>query len=258
MRVRLVHWNETEAQERAERLGAVGYEVNWRLPAGPVFFRELADDPPDAIVIDLGRLPSQGRDFGVGLRVQGGTRKIPLVFVGGRPGKVAAVRALLPDATYTSWDAIAAGLAAVIADPPDDLVVPTSRMAGYAGKPLPEKLGVRAGMSVGLSDAPPDVAEILGELPVDVTLQGMPVESVDLILWFTRTTQDLVAGMPRMAQSAGSAPLWIVWPKRSSGVASDLTQDRVRQEGLAAGLVDYKICSVDETWSALLFTQRRE
>jgi hypothetical protein len=63
--------------------------------------------------------------------------------------------------------------------------------------------------------------------------------------------------MARMATLAENGPLWIAWPKRASGAATDLTQQRVREIGLAAGLVDYKICSIDETWSGLLFTRRR-
>jgi hypothetical protein len=257
MRVQLIHWNEGEASERAMWLADAGFEVACDLAAGPAFFRQLASDPPDAIVIDLDRLPSQGRDFGVGLRIQAGTRWIPLVFVGGRPDKVASVKALLPDATYTSWDEIAAALSAAMADPPADPVVPASRMAGYADKPLPTKLGIKPGMTVSLEAAPVDVAGILGELPQEVTLQEGNQGAADLVLWFVRNGAELAGAMDRMAARAGGAPLWIIWPKRSSGVTTDLTQNLVRKAGLTAGLVDYKICSVDATWSALLFTRRQ-
>jgi hypothetical protein len=257
MRVQLIHWNQAEARERAAWLEAAGFEVDCDLAAGPAFFRQLANDPPDAIVIDLGRLPSQGRDFGVGLRIQAGTRAIPLVFVGGRADKVAAVEALLPDATYTSWEDVVTAVSAAIDDPPVAPIVPASRMAGYAGKPLPEKLGIKPGMAVSLASAPAGVSDLLGELPPAVRLQQKS-EDADLFLWFVRSGAELAAGMDRMAARAAKAPLWIAWPKRASGVTTDLTQNLVRQAGLAAGLVDYKICSVDDTWSALLFTQRRD
>jgi hypothetical protein len=258
MRVQLVHWNEREACERAGWLEAAGFEVDRDLAPGPAFFRQLASDPPDAIVIDLGRLPSQGRDFGVGLRIQAGTRQTPLVFVGGRPDKIAGVQELLPDATYTSWGAIASALSAAIADPPADPVVPASRMAAYGGKPLLDKLGIRSGMAVRLESPPAGFSGTLGELPEDVTLHGGDQGTADLILWFVRSGAELQAGMERMAGQAAVAPLWIAWPKRAPGLATDLTQNLVRQAGLAAGLVDYKICSVDDTWSALLFTQRQK
>jgi hypothetical protein len=257
MRVQLIHWNQAEARERAGWLVAAGCVVDCDLAAGPAFYRQLASDPPDAIVIDLGRLPSQGRDFGVGLRIQAGTRLIPLVFVGGRPDKVAAVRSLLPDATYTSWDDIVGALSAAVGNRPTDPIVPTSRMAGYAGKPLPDKLGIKPGMAVSLEAAPADATGIMGELPQDVTLHAGDQGAADLILWFVRSGAELAADMERMTRRAACAPLWIAWPKRASGVTTDLTQNVIRQAGLAAGLVDYKICSVDDTWSALLFTRRQ-
>jgi hypothetical protein len=256
MRVQLIHWNETEARERAGWLAAAGFEVDWDLAPPPALFRQLASDPPDAIVIDLGRLPSQGRDLGIGLRIQAGTRGIPLVFVGGRAEKVAAVQALLPDATYTTWDGIGSAVSAAIANAPVAPIVPASRMAGYSGKPLPEKLGIKPGMAVSLVGAPAGVTDILGELPPAVRLlQGH--EDADLVLWFVRSGVELTAGMDAMVARAARAPVWIAWPKRASGVTTDLTQNLVREAGLAAGLVDYKICSVDDTWSALLFTQRQ-
>jgi hypothetical protein len=77
----------------------------------------------------------------------------------------------------------------------------------------------------------------------------------DLVLWFVRTRRELESGLERQAQL--DVPLWIVWPKKTFALAGDLTQNVVRAAGLAAGLVDYKVCAVDETWSGLLFRRRR-
>jgi len=258
VRVQLVHWNAKEAAERAERLSALGCQVRHAFRPGPPFLRALQQDPPQAIVIDLGRLPSQGRDMGVTLRVNGATRRIPLLFVGGKPEKVARVQQLLPDAVYCTWEGIGPALAEAIAHPPPDPVVPDSSFAAYAGRPLPAKLGIKPGMVVALLDAPEGVESTLGALPDGAAATRDPERECGLGLWFVRSRADLEEGMAGMVPRAERAPLWIAWPKRASGVRSDLSQQVVRRAGLDAGLVDYKICSIDRTWSALLFTQRKK
>ncbi len=256
----LIHWNAAEAEERAARLRGLGYEVRCDLPRGRAFFRDMAQDPAQAVVIDLSRLPSQGRDFGVNLRLQAATRRIPLVYVGGGQAQVDAIRPLLPDATYTTWEAIAADLGAAIAHPLADPRVPTSAFEAYAGVPLPKKLGIKPGMAVGLLDAPPDFAGTLGALPPGVTLHPGEVQGCTLVIWFVTRQEELEREIPGMASRLGTAGLWIATPKkaaRAGGVAADLTQNDVRRIGLATGLVDYKVCSIDATWSGLLFTVRK-
>lgn len=100
-RIRLVYWNAAEAQERAARLQAAGYEVDFD-PLTPAALRALGQDSPGAVVIDLSRLPSQGRDVGLDLRLYKSTRLIPLVFIEGDPDKTSRIRELLPDASYTT------------------------------------------------------------------------------------------------------------------------------------------------------------
>jgi hypothetical protein len=195
--------------------------------------------------------------MGVQLRKQAATRHVPLVFVGGEPKKVDRIRELLPDAVYTSWKEMPGALEQAIAHPPQDPVVPSSAFAAYAGRPLPAKLGIKPGSAVTLVDAPQGFKDTLGELPDGVSLVEGPGTRCDLTLWFMRTRQDLEAAIGQMVTQAGMGPLWIAWPKKASRLASDLSQQVVRETGLAAGLVDYKICSIDATWSGLLFTQRK-
>jgi hypothetical protein len=126
---------------------------------GPPALRALRDDPPDAVVIDLGRLPSHGREFGVSLRVTKATRGIPLVFVGGQPEKLARVREVLPDAVFTEWAEIGPALEEAIAAPPADPVAPKSVFAAYERVPLARKLGIGPGTVVGLADAPGGVRD---------------------------------------------------------------------------------------------------
>jgi hypothetical protein len=248
----LVHWHPDEAKERAGRLQALGFQVHYAAPNPPVFLKELLANPPAAVVIDLSRLPSHGRDLAVSLHERKGTRGIPLVFVGGEPEKVARLRELLPDATYTSWEEIGDALAAAIAQPPAKPVVPGSTFAAYAGRPLAAKLGVKANSVLSLGGAPEGFEEKLGELPQGVEVRRETVAGGNLTVWFVRWREELEREMGRMAAELARGALWIAWPKKAAGLATDLSQQQVR----AAGLVDYKVCSIDETWSGLLFRRR--
>lgn len=255
-RIRLIHWNANEAAERAARLANDEILVD-HAPLDPAGLRALRAKPPDAVVIDLGRLPSHGRDLGAALRQTKATQFVPLVFVDGDPAKVARVRELLPDAVYADWPGIREALAHVMAHPPAEPVVPASSMAGYSGTPLPRKLGIKPGYAVALVGAPDDFERTLGELPPDVALRRRAQGRCDLIVWFVGSHRDLERRVARYGAKAGAGGLWVCWPKKASGVVSDLSERVVRETGLAQGLLDYKIASIDQTWSGLRFTRRK-
>jgi hypothetical protein len=225
------------------------------VPDGPPALRALRDEPPHAVVIDLGRLPSHGREFGVALRVTKATRAIPLLFVGGQAEKVARVRELLPDAVFTDWDGIAPALERAIAAPPAEPVSPKSVFAAYEGVPLARKLGIGSGAAVGLVGAPAGFA--IPDLPDGVTLRDAGHGPCDLVLWFATSREDVERDIVRISSLARAGDLWVLWPKRSSGRKSDLSQPVVRRAGLDRGLVDYKVVSLDETWTGLRFRPRR-
>ncbi len=254
-RIRLIHWNAAEAEEKAGRIRDAGFWVDSRQLAGPAGLRELRDDPPEAVVIDLSRIPSQGRDLGVALRAFKSTRRVALIFVGGEPAKVKPVKKLLPDAVYTTWSRIRSALKRAIARPPTDPVV-LRAMAGYSGTPLVKKLGVKPDSIVALVGAPPGFEKTLGGLPPGVTLRRQNRGKRQLTLWFVKSRKDLKRRVGRMTAHAAKGGLWIIWPKKSSGMAADLSQKDVRGVGLSAGLVDFKISAIDETWSGLRFTRR--
>jgi hypothetical protein len=254
-RVRLIHWNTSEAEERAALLRSTGYDVTYE-PLNAAGLRALRAEPPDAVVIDLTRLPSQGRDMAVNLRTYKSTRHVPLVFVEGDPKKVAKIQEILPDAVCTTWRQIANALGDAIAHPPADPVALDSVFAAYSGTPLPKKLGIKPNAVVALVNAPVGIEKTLGRLPEGVMLRREDYGQPDVTLWFTTSREDLEREVNRMGAFADKGGLWIIWPKKASGVKSDLTQAVVRELGLASGLVDFKVCAVDATWSGLRFTQR--
>ena len=135
-------------------------------------------------------------------------------------------------------------------------------MAGYSGTPLPKKLGIKPDCRLALIGAPAGFAAKLGELPPGVAPRAMGRGTYDVILLFAPTARDLaraLAGARRRLDPDGG--LWIAWPKKSarraSGIATDVTETEVRARGLEIGLVDNKVCAIDDTWSGLRFVVRR-
>jgi hypothetical protein len=129
--------------------------------------------------------------------------------------------------------------------------------AGYSGTPLPRKLGIREGSRVLLVNPPDGFASTLGELPPGVEFVAAAARAVDVALLFcleAATPRERFAALAEALQPAGG--LWIAWPKRSSGVATELDEHLVREIGLAEGLVDNKVCAIDATWSGLRFVRR--
>ena len=128
-------------------------------------------------------------------------------------------------------------------------------MAGYSGTPLPKKLGLKSGQRVRLVGAPGDFRVTLGEIRGAIDFDGSP--PYDLMIFFAHDEGALRREFTPCAASLTTAGmLWVAWPKRTSGVPTDLTEDRVRAVGLAAGLVDVKVCAIDEVWSGLKFVVR--
>jgi hypothetical protein len=130
-------------------------------------------------------------------------------------------------------------------------------MTGYSGTPLPKKLGIKPGFRVSLVDAPPEVhAELDSDLAA-CTLAGENKPPVDFAMTFTKSKIVLTKEFKRISKQLSPAGMfWVSWPKKSSGVATDLDENIVRQIGLAAGLVDVKVCAVTEVWSGLKFVRR--
>ena len=128
--------------------------------------------------------------------------------------------------------------------------------AGYSGTPLPRKLGIKPGHRLALLGAP-DGFEL--ELPEDVSVRRRAGGKVDLILTFHTSRAELERRLPALrAMMEPAAGLWIAWPKRASKVATDITEDVLREIALPTGLVDNKVCAVDDTWSGLRLVIRRE
>jgi hypothetical protein len=127
--------------------------------------------------------------------------------------------------------------------------------AGYSGTPLPQKLGLKSGMRFVALHAPPKLDALLAGAPaLEHPARG---GSFDCALVFATTERVLTTAFAKLGpRFIDSGMVWIAWPKKTSGVATELTEDIVRRVGLAAGLVDVKVCAIDATWSGLKFVRR--
>jgi hypothetical protein len=124
--------------------------------------------------------------------------------------------------------------------------------AGYSGTPLAKKLGIKPGCRLWARNAPTDYKKLLVPLPQDVTITARAGKDLDLIHLFTKSRRELAAGLPVMMKSIRKdGAIWVSWPKKTSKVEADVTEDVIRDVALPLGLVDVKVCAVDETWSGL-------
>ena len=132
-------------------------------------------------------------------------------------------------------------------------------VAGYSGTPLPKKLGIKEGSRVALVDAPPNFHEVLGDIPEGVSFVQPEDGNIDVAVCFSHSRAQIEERFlelkPKLAWNGG---LWIAWHKKALGVTPGLVEDTVRDIGLAAGLVDKKVCAIDDDWSGLRFVRRVE
>jgi len=129
--------------------------------------------------------------------------------------------------------------------------------AGYSGTPLPKKLEIKDGTRVATVGAPADFAQTLGKLPPGAKLQRGLAAPRDLTIWFITSRKQLEGDLRRVAPAKGEGSLWVAWPKKASGVKTDVTEDVLREVILPHGLVDRKVCAINATWSGLLFSWRK-
>ena len=129
--------------------------------------------------------------------------------------------------------------------------------AGYSGTPLPKKLGIKEDARVALVGAPPEAAALIEPLPPGVVLRSWLRGEADVIVFFTRQRGVLEQRLDALvAKLARDGSLWVAWPKRASGVETDMTENVVREVALPRGLVDTKVCAISDVWSGLRLVRR--
>jgi len=251
-RVCLFHWNAGEARPLLTVLQAAGHSVELR--GQMASYREVRDRPPEAIVIDLSRLPSHGRELAVFFRGSKATRHVPIVFVDGEAEKVERIRKLLPDAVYASASRLPSALRSALRSPPTNPVKPAQMMNRWGDRTTAQKLGIAKGSRVAVIDPPSGYRQAVGDLPEGASFEEQSAEGCAVALWFFHGVPEFHAALPRMRRLAAHTRLWIVWRKnKRDGLDGNL----IRAGCAEVGLVDYKICSLNDTWSGMVFAVRK-
>src|SRR5580658_849721 len=210
-RVRLFHWRAEEAKPLLTLLESSGYSVDYQEPVAS--YREVKKSRPDAIVIDLSRLPSHGREVAVFLRGSKATRHVPIVFVGGEPEKIEGVRRVLPDATYTPVSRLRSALRSAIANPPENPLKPAQMMDRWGTRTTAQKLGIAAHSRVFVIDPPNGYERAIGDLPEGACFKEESAEDCKVALWFVHGIAKFHSALPRMRTLAVRSRLWILWRK---------------------------------------------
>ena len=249
-RVGVIHWRAAEAAALIAACREGGFEVEYLGGDGKTVCHAIRAKRPDVVVIDLSRLPSHGKEVAVWMRGAKSTRDIPVVFVGGEPLKVAAIRDLLPDAGYCEAGNVIAAIKRIARR--GRSVRPPGMMERAREKSAAEKLGISAGAAVACVEPPRDFPELLGDLPDAVEFCD---GDAAITLWFVHDREGLLENLRRMRMLAARTRLWLLW--RKGGSDAGLTQNSLRELTREVGLVDYKICSVDQRWSGMLFARKK-
>jgi hypothetical protein len=255
-KILLIHWNREEAEEYAAPLRQLGHELV--VHSSTTHRLDWPEELPHGVVISLDRLPSHGREIAEFIRSSKKRAHVPIVFVGGKPDKVAGTQARFPNENYCTLANLAKTVSElkppVLSGAPKN--VPAS--AGYSATPLVKKLGIKEGMSLFVVNPPEEYWEWLRPLPKNVRIQESLAPKLDFIHAFFTDKDELARQWPQLKKSlAKTGILWISWPKKASKVPTNLDENFVRELGLAGGLVDTKICAVDAVWSGHKFVFRR-
>lgn len=256
-RVRLIHWNALEAAAYRKLLDKSGLTLEYADELAPELMRSLKTNPPDALVIDLSRIPAHGREVAVAIRGSKATRQIPIVFCDGNKEKVESIRKQIPDAEYTVSSKLVAAIRRAMKPRRGSPIVPPQMMDRGAGRSEAQKLGIEAGSRLGLFALPKRAPGVLSQLPPDVELAEDNLDNCAVTLCFSEDIPGLQAALAEVRRIAGTTKPWVLWPKQASGKGGELTQQFIREQASELGLVDYKICSVDSVWSGMLFAIRK-
>jgi hypothetical protein len=253
----LVHSNEIDGPKRVAELASAGYRVHYRQWSNREIVQAKAELPA-AVLVDLSRTPSRGRDIAIAMRSHRVMLAVPFVVLGGSVETTAALREFLPDAIEAEWKRVAAVLRRAIGKPPSGARL-LSVFAAYEKSSLAKKLGIKAKSIVAMQGAPRGFRGTLGEIPPGAKLVTATGEVPrDLTLWFVNSLDQLEGHIASMKQHAKSGALWVFWRKSPLANGSRMTLPVVRKTALDAGLMDFKVIRVDDNWAGMRFTLRRE
>jgi len=169
---------------------------------------------------------------------------------------VEEIRGFLPDAVYCGFQKLRSTLGRALLAPPLEATVPVAMMQRYAARSTAQKLGIEAAGVVAVVDAPRDFLAVLGDLPAGVEFTEDERSPAAVVLCFVHDLPSLQARMSELRPRARTAKLWFCW-RKGKAAAGGVSDSSIRATGISLGLVDYKVCSLNQIWSGMLFALRR-
>jgi hypothetical protein len=236
-----------------------GFTVEGYVPVPGEGLKGLVEKrPPDALLICLDRLPSNGHAVGHHFRTRKATRGIPIVFVGGLPEKTEKIRKAFPHVHFCPWDTVSKTLDLAIANPPVGMgPLKTSSYAEHTGRAIYEKLGIREGMRLALLGAPATLDKLVPDIPFEVDVTDQPERDTDVALWFARRPEEIEDGLAWITGRMAKPRVWIFYPRTLKKSASGLTWTSIMETAAAFGLAQYKLMRLNEDWSGVVFGKSR-
>jgi hypothetical protein len=252
-RVVVIHYDVAEAALVASRIRRENFDAEAYPVLGGAGLPAIRATPPDAVVIDLTRMPSYGRSMGALFRESKSLRRIPLVFIEGEPAKTRLVKKLLPDAVFCNVLRIGPALEKAIRQAPAEPLSPQMDRVPALGK-----LQIGPNSKVNVLYAPDGFLAKLGPFPEGARMERRTADATTVLL-FAKSMATLGRELPGLArQLQRGQTLWIIWPKKASKVKTDLAMPQIVEMCSSLRLSGCKICAVDETWSALAVTLPRK
>jgi CheY-like chemotaxis protein len=259
-RIRYIHWNAAEADEYIEKLRNQGFDVEYDERPNSHHFAEWRTTPPDLFLIDLTRLPSHGREAGVALRNYKALRTVPIVFLDGEPEKAEQVKQILPDAIYVQAAKLVPTLKRVLrTGPVKQAAKPVAMMERYGNRSIAQKVGIEPHSAVALWESPGQIEQMLEGLPDGVHWVEPDDERATLAILFARDEESVDEAFLLALRHPHLKKIWVARRKAGTGPKKlgAVSENLVRETGLARGFVDYKVCALSNEWSGLLFARKK-
>ena len=254
--IRLIHWNPAEAQERATRLPDDEFDVD-HAPLNPPACEPYAPTHPTPYSSTLAACPPTAATSAYPCARPRPPVGFPSSLSTATPPRLRACASCCPTPSIPTGPTSSPPCATPSPTRPPSPSCSSPAWPATPVRPCRANSGIKPGYAIALPGEPDDFEATLGDLPDPVTLRRRVQGRCDLIVWFVGSRRQLRQRVQRYGARAGPGGLWICWPKKASGVKTDLSERVVRETGLANGLVDYKIAAIDQTWSGLRFTRRK-
>ncbi len=234
------------------------YQVTTLFFKGPESLNFITGERPSAIIFNLAKRPSTCRDLAIYIRKRKNLRMIPFLFIDGEEEKTEKIRDLFPEDYFCGKDDLNSIIIKILAEPGRLFPQPESLFSGYSGKSALEKLDIRKNENICLIDVDESFYSLFEENVENYNIGSRITRETKLTLIYLKEENNVAPFLRYyLENSRDDSSLWLCWPKKKGKIKTNLTQKFIRDTALGFGLVDYKICSINNNWSGMKFTRKK-